>query len=75
MYSSGTASWNRSLRELTKIRFGFFHASGSGSRSGTRFTRPVQLSDPSGRFSTRPLYASRTVALGLLCFIHACGMA
>jgi hypothetical protein len=36
MYSFGTNSPNRSLIELTKMRVGFFHFSGSSSFSGTR---------------------------------------
>ncbi|MDF5755787.1 hypothetical protein [Spongiactinospora sp. TRM90649] len=38
MYLSGTASWNRSLMELTKIRRGLRHLSGWSSRSGCSVT-------------------------------------
>jgi hypothetical protein len=38
MKSSGTASWNRSDIELTKMRRGFRHRNGSSSLSGCSVT-------------------------------------
>ncbi len=34
MYSIGTWSWNRSLIEFTKMRWGFFHRSGRSNVFG-----------------------------------------
>jgi hypothetical protein len=49
----GTASWNRSLIELTKMRRGRVHRSGWSSNSGTKRTALVQRG-PAGVLLTRP---------------------